>query len=83
MKQLVLALLLSALPVAAQTSSLQGAITDAQGAAVPDAIVTAKNLSTSAERKTLASAVGARHGRGLTSAGEAHNDRRPHHAAAC
>jgi hypothetical protein len=58
MKKLVLALLAAALPVLAQTSSLQGAITDAQGAAVPDAIVTARNLNTSAERKTLTSTLG-------------------------
>lgn len=58
MKRILFALFLAALPMSAQTSSLLGAITDAQGAAVPDAIVTAKNLNTSAERKTLSSAVG-------------------------
>ena len=58
MKKIFLTLVLSVVPLAAQTSSLQGLITDVSGAAVPDAIVTAKNGSTSAERKTLASAVG-------------------------
>jgi hypothetical protein len=58
MKKLVLALFAAALSLPAQTSSLQGVITDAQGAAVPDAIVTARNLSTSAERRTLSSGLG-------------------------
>jgi hypothetical protein len=58
MKRMLLALLLSAAPISAQTSSLQGTVSDAQGAAVPDAIVTARNLSTAAERKTLTSAIG-------------------------
>ncbi len=51
-------LALVGLPLAAQTSSLQGVITDAHGAAVPAAIVTAKNLDTSAVRSTLADAAG-------------------------
>ena len=58
MKPILFALFVSALPLSAQTSSLQGAITDAQGAAVPEAIVTARNLSTSAERKTLSNTLG-------------------------
>ena len=58
MIRVIFAFLLAALPLSAQTSSLQGAITDAQGAAVPDAIVTVKNLNTAAERKTLTSTIG-------------------------
>ncbi len=58
MKRLLIVLALSALPLSAQTSSLQGLVTDAQGAAVPEAIVTVKNLSTAAERRTMTSAVG-------------------------
>jgi hypothetical protein len=58
MKTTLLALLLSSLPLAAQTSSLQGLVTDASGSAVPDAIVSVHNSSTSAERKTLTSPVG-------------------------
>jgi hypothetical protein len=56
-KSLLLAVL-AALPLAAQTSSLSGIVTDAQGAAIPDAIVTARNTNTSAERRTLTSTVG-------------------------
>jgi hypothetical protein len=41
------------LPVAAQTSSLQGVVTDAQGAVIPAAIVTITNTETSAFRKEL------------------------------
>ena len=58
MKRILFALSLAVLPCLAQTSSLQGTITDAQGAAVPDAIVTAKNVNTSAERKTLTGGTG-------------------------
>jgi hypothetical protein len=47
------------LPLAAQTSSLQGLVTDGQSSAVPDAVVTASNLGTAAARKTLTSASGA------------------------
>jgi hypothetical protein len=43
--------------LAAQTSSLQGLITDAQSAR-PEAVVTATNQSTSAVRKTLSGATG-------------------------
>src|SRR5215813_2591782 len=45
--------LLGVLPLAAQTSSLQGVITDAQSGIVPEAVVTAINQSTSAARKAL------------------------------
>src|SRR3569832_1024653 len=47
------------LPLAAQTSSLQGVISDAQAGAVPEAIVTITNQSTSAARKSLSAASGA------------------------
>jgi hypothetical protein len=58
MTRYAIAVLLAALPLAAQTSSVQGTVSDAQGAAIPEAAVTAKNLDTSAERKTLTSAQG-------------------------
>jgi hypothetical protein len=53
MKRLALALIASILPLAAQTSSLQGTVTDAQGAVIPAAIVTATNEDTSASRMAL------------------------------
>jgi hypothetical protein len=52
------ALLLSAASLMAQNSSLSGSITDAHGAAIPNAIVTAKNIDTSAIRTTLANELG-------------------------
>jgi Carboxypeptidase regulatory-like domain len=58
MTRYAIAALLTALPLAAQTTSVQGLVTDSLGAAVPEAIVTAKNLDTSAERKTLTSPLG-------------------------
>ncbi|HEY1753753.1 MAG TPA: TonB-dependent receptor [Bryobacteraceae bacterium] len=48
---LVLALVVSVPPLAAQSSSLQGIVTDAQGAIVPGAIVTITNTDTSTARK--------------------------------
>ena len=53
-----MACLFGALSLAAQTSSLQGLITDAQSGAIPEAVVTATNQSTSAVRKTLSGATG-------------------------
>ena len=50
MTRLVIALLAAVLPLAAQTSSLQGVVTDPQGSAVPAAIVTITNTDTSAAR---------------------------------
>jgi hypothetical protein len=46
------------LPLAAQTSSLQGVVSDAQAASIPEAIVTITNQSTSAARKSLTDAAG-------------------------
>ncbi len=45
-------------PLAAQTSSLQGTITDEQGAVIPVAIVTATNQDTAAARKSVADEAG-------------------------
>ena len=53
------AFLLGVLPLVAQTSSLQGVVTDAQSGAVPEAFVTAVNQSTAAARKALSNAAGA------------------------
>ena len=58
LKRSLAALLLGALSLAAQTSSVQGIITDGSSAAIPEAVVTATNQSTSAVRKTLSSAAG-------------------------
>ena len=52
------AFLMSALPLAAQTSSLQGLVTDGQSSAVPDAVVIATKTDTAASRKTLTAANG-------------------------
>ena len=51
-------LLAGVLPLAAQTSSLQGVVTDSQAGAVPEAIVTITNQSTSAARKSITDAAG-------------------------
>lgn len=45
--------MLPVLPVAAQTSSLQGNVVDAQGAVVPAAVITATNQSTALARRTI------------------------------
>jgi len=47
------------LPLAAQTSSLQGVVSDTQAGAIPEAIVTIANQGTSAARKTITDATGA------------------------
>ncbi len=58
MTRSIIAFVLATLPLAAQTSSLQGIVTDSQSAAVPEAVVTATNLGTSASRKALTDAAG-------------------------
>ena len=44
---------LATIPALAQTNSLQGTITDTLAASVPEAVVTASNLDTSASRMTI------------------------------
>src|SRR5580704_1686421 len=58
MIRLAIALLAGVLPLAAQTSSLQGVVTDPQGSAVPAAIVTITNTDTSAARKGVSDEAG-------------------------
>src|SRR5579885_2369548 len=53
MNRLVIFFFATVLPLAAQTSSLEGVVTDAQGAAVPAAIVTVSNTDTSASREEV------------------------------
>ena len=53
MKRLIVSLLLTLLPLAAQTSSLQGVVTDAQGAVVPAAAITVTNTETNTPRSSL------------------------------
>jgi hypothetical protein len=57
MLKFAFALTLGVFSAVAQTSLL-GVITDGQGAAVPDAMVTARNAETSATRKTLTNSLG-------------------------
>jgi hypothetical protein len=54
-----LAALAACLPLLAQTSSLQGVVTDGHSAVVAEAIVSLINTETTAQRKSLASATGA------------------------
>lgn len=58
MKRLALAVFLSVLPLAGQTSSLQGTVTDPQGSVIPAAIVNLTNTDTSAVRRAVASETG-------------------------
>src|SRR5579871_318787 len=58
MTRLAIALLAGMLPLAAQTSSLQGVVTDPQGSAIPAAIVTLTNTDTSAARKGVSDEAG-------------------------
>ncbi len=51
--------LLTAIPSFSQSSSLQGVVTDGQGAAIPEVVVTIVNQSTAAARKVVSSAAGA------------------------
>jgi Carboxypeptidase regulatory-like domain/TonB dependent receptor len=59
MTRLAILLFASLLPLAAQSSSLQGTVVDMQGASIPTAIVTATNQGTSASRKVVADDSGA------------------------
>ena len=56
--RLLVAAIAALLPLYAQTSSLQGTVTDAQNAAIADAIVSLINTDTTAQRKSLALEVG-------------------------
>ncbi|MBL0160379.1 MAG: carboxypeptidase regulatory-like domain-containing protein [Bryobacterales bacterium] len=56
--QVILGIVLGLLPVAAQTSSVQGRVTDGQGSVIPEAVITVSNQETSAIRKTVADATG-------------------------
>ncbi len=55
---LVIALSIGVLPLAAQTSSLQGVVSDQTGAVVPGAAVTITNTETSASRQELSDDTG-------------------------
>src|ERR1019366_5309352 len=55
---LIIAPLVGVLPLAAQTSSLQGVVSDAQGAIIPGAVVTLTNTETSATRKEVSGDTG-------------------------
>ena len=52
------ALFVGALPLAAQSSSLQGVVTDPQGAVLPAAVVTVTNTDTSAKRQEVSDSTG-------------------------
>jgi Carboxypeptidase regulatory-like domain len=56
---LIIATVLGAFPLAAQTSSLQGVVSDPQGAIIPGALVTLTNTETSAARKEVSDDTGA------------------------
>jgi hypothetical protein len=58
LKRITLLLAASLLSLYAQTSSLQGIVTDQQGAAIPEAVVSITNTDTSASRKVLVNANG-------------------------
>ena len=58
MKRLSLSFFLALLPVVAQTSSVQGVVSDAQGGIIPGANVTATNVDTTASRSVLADETG-------------------------
>lgn len=55
MYRLLILLVVSLLSAAAQTSSLQGTVSDSQGATVPNAVVNLTNTETSLARKTITS----------------------------
>jgi len=52
------ALMIGAMPAAAQTSSVQGIVTDAQGAVIPSAVVTLTSSATSASRREVTTDAG-------------------------
>src|SRR5580658_2935588 len=54
----LIALVVVALPSSAQTSSLQGVVTDPQGGTIPGAVVTLTNTDTSAMRKEVSGDTG-------------------------
>lgn len=54
LKKTLVCLALAALGLQAQTSSIQGSVTDSQNAIVPTAVVTLTNTGTSASRKAVA-----------------------------
>ena len=58
MRRLFLSFLLALVPLAAQTSSLQGVVKDAQGGIIPGAAITATNVDTTASRSLLADDTG-------------------------
>jgi Carboxypeptidase regulatory-like domain len=51
--------LFGVLHLAAQTSAIQGAVTDQQGAIIPTAVISVTNQKTAASRKTIATDTGA------------------------
>src|SRR5262245_43822073 len=58
MTRFALALLAVAVPLAAQNTSLQGVVSDTQAAAIPEAVITITNTSTTASRKTVTGETG-------------------------
>ena len=58
MKRITLLLAASLLSLYAQSSSLQGVVTDQQGAAITEAVVSITNTDTSAARKVIVNATG-------------------------
>jgi hypothetical protein len=59
MALMIIVLVIGVVPLAAQTSSLQGVITDPTGALIPGAVVTITNTETSASRQGLSDESGA------------------------
>ena len=58
MKKALLLLLLSTLPILAQSTSLVGSVMDQAGAVIPDAVITVTNVGTAATRVAVSDAVG-------------------------